>query len=57
MYQLPLHFKGLTSADVELRLGLLWGRLHFIVWVGWGVELRKKYYSTLGLIIPALCNT
>jgi len=41
MIQLPLHFKGLPSSDVELRLGLLWGWLHFIVWVGWRVEVVK----------------
>ena len=57
MLQLPLHFKGLASADVELRVGLLWGLLHFIVWVGWRMEVRTSYYSTLDLIIPAFCNT
>lgn len=57
MFQLPLHFKVLTSADLELSVGLLWRWLHFIVWVGWRVEVKKSCYSTLGLIIPAFCNT
>jgi len=51
------HFKSLTSADVELRLGRLWGWLHFMVCLGWILEVRKSYYSTLGVIIPAFCNT